>query len=227
MLGRHNIVQICSLNCSGLNDRKKRGMLAKLVRYCDIEVLCLQETHIPWNNRAWLKELGLDLIVCSRQATTTRGVAILARQGVCVTKQAKADNCGCWAIAEVEIRGASYTICSVYGSNLDDPSILHFLSIELAQWSSPTKIMCGDFNIHLDSDFDLGSMACFQGRKWKTFRALKGLCDEYALVDVWQKLRPTEPGYTFYSAPHSKGVRLDYFFVSECILGSCMCEHTH
>lgn len=51
---------IGSWNICGLNDAKKRALLLQMVIPMRLDVLCIQETHIPWGKRDLLKLPGYD-----------------------------------------------------------------------------------------------------------------------------------------------------------------------
>lgn len=144
-----NTLSICTFNVRGLNDRAKRQRVAQEIRIMSPDVICLQETHIPWTKHRLLTELGYKLLVCTTQETTTRGVAILVKGNMILGGKSLADKCGRWAIVECTVAQKKLTIYSVYGSNHDGAHFLEYLNTEVALWAS-TLILCGDFNIQLE-----------------------------------------------------------------------------
>ncbi|KAJ1174731.1 hypothetical protein NDU88_000024, partial [Pleurodeles waltl] len=64
----------------------------------------------------------------------------------------------------------------------------------------------------------------YQGRKPGVYKAMGAIQQELGLVDAWVKLRKPDPGYTYYSAPHAKLARLDYFLISPIFLKQARIE---
>ena len=80
-LAKHppNVLNVLSMNIGGINDRKKRSCAREYLKSLKLDLVCLQETHIQYNERQTLDDLGLHRIIESRQMHRTRGVAILAK----------------------------------------------------------------------------------------------------------------------------------------------------
>lgn len=71
----------------------------------------------------------------------------------------------------------------------------------------------GDFNVPLHPILDSST-----GTSTLTYRALRQIktqLHKLALHDAWRTLYPSDKDYTFYSAPHQKYSRIDYFFISQ------------
>lgn len=141
-------ITICSVNVGGPNDKLKRIRVAEILRALKVDIICQQETHIPWGKRDILAIKGYNLVICSTQTSTIRGVMIHVRKCIGPAKRVLEDKWGRWAIALLPM---GQTICTIYGSNKDDPQIFNDLEIELASWPSPL-IICGDLNIHYETD---------------------------------------------------------------------------
>lgn len=131
--------------------------------------------------------------------------------------RSKSDQSGRWVITQCCAEDYSFTLCSVYGSILDDPTLFEWLNVELVGWLLPL-IFCGDVNLNLDNGSGKIGGGPHYGRKPKVFKALSNLCNTHGLSDEWSILKPQDAGYTFFSAPHQTHARLDYFFVSQEIL---------
>lgn len=108
-----NKSSLCSWNICGLNDKRKRGVMAQILRTMRIDVLCIQETHITWNIRKWLNDLGMDILGFTKQSSSTRGVAILMRHGLGLCKLSREDIWGCWVIVEICVNNFVMMICSI------------------------------------------------------------------------------------------------------------------
>lgn len=202
---------ICSINICGLNDRVKRHRVELELGTIQSDIVCVQETHIPWAKRRALSELGYTLLSCTSQSISTRGVAILNRHSTCSAGRVLSDSFGRWLIVECHMGRTKFTLCSVYGSNVDEAQVFDFLNLELASWPAPL-ILCRDLNIHLEVSHTQMIASSYTGRKLKVYRALWRLVIDYGLIDVWAKYRHPDPGFTFYLFLHNTFYRLDYFF---------------
>lgn len=190
---------IGSWNICGMNDAKKRALLLQMVIPMRLDVLCIQETHIPWGKRDLLKLPGYELVAYSKQTSMIRGAAILLKRGSGACIRSSGDKAGRWAIAELVIGNSPLTICSVYGSNLDDPELFKGLNVDLAAWSRPL-LLCGDMNINLSNKFNVAGGQKYVGRKPRVFGALRTLVQEHDLTDVWHHHNSLDEGFTYYSA---------------------------
>lgn len=202
-------LKICSSNLGGLNDRTKTQRVFHALKSLSAEVLCLQETHIPWKDKDKLLIGGYELVVCSSQTATIRGLAIYLKQQIGGVVCTAADKWGRWAVMELKL---GIMVVNIYGSNVDDANIWE--DLELAA-SAKLLIVCGDFNIHMDAGGQKKGFWKYVGRKPKVYRAINSFKDTYGLIDVWREKKVLDPGYTYCSHPHRKMVRLDYFFSSQ------------
>lgn len=112
----------------------------------------------------------------------------------------------------------SFTLCSIYGSILDDPGVFNLVRNKLEHWPLPI-IFCGDFNINLLNNWELHLK--YVGRKPIVFQSLLNICGTHMLIDVWAKTRPSDHGLTYFSAPYSKHCRLNCFLVSASLQQDC------
>lgn len=138
---------VCTINIGGLNDRAKIDRMSEALRALGLDGICQQETHLPWQKRSLNFVPGFTQVTCSSQTSNTRGVAIHVSNRLPRSNHKLSDKWGRWAIAVIPTLG---TLCTIYGSNLDDADLLIELEVELASWPTPL-IICGDFNIHMDS----------------------------------------------------------------------------
>ena len=193
-------IKIISINVGGINDRRKRRVICEYLRYLRPDYLCLQETHLALSESYALAELGMYCNVSSSQAGKTKGVAVMSRMPLDTKPRCKADIGGRWAIMLVRTASINFTICTFYGSIIDDPEPIEALTAELYSWPAPL-IVCGGFNSRpmIASD---GRTTVY--RKPKVRGAMQRLCEEHNLVDVWNAQNPMLPVYTYYSASHRK-----------------------
>lgn len=74
-------------------------------------------------------------------------------------------------------------------------------------------LLGGDFNVPLNPLLDSST-----GTSTLTYKALRQInlqLQSLTLHDTWRTLFPSDKEYTFFSAPHQKYSRIDYFFLSQ------------
>lgn len=132
------------------------------------------------------------------------------------------DKAGRWAIAQLDIENNKFTICGVYGSNFDDPSIFDKINVELLGWQGEL-IVLGDFNCIMRYDLDTTRRSAHQ-RMRKTRAAIQEMGSIHAIRDAWRVLFPELEGYTYYSASHKLCSRIDMVWASEVVLATSKME---
>ena len=69
--------KICTFNCNGIGDGKKRKDVFEFLRKMECNIYCLQETHLTHNNTKFIRAAwGFDVILAGRESNRN-GVAIL------------------------------------------------------------------------------------------------------------------------------------------------------
>ncbi|KAM5171776.1 A.superbus venom factor 1-like [Mantella aurantiaca] len=87
------------------------------------------------------------------------------------------------------------------------------LVIKEASFQEGMLILGGDLNVPLNPGIDTSN-----GTSSLPYRALKTIkkdLNDLLLHDAWRFFNPTSRDYTYYSAPHDKYSRIDYFFLSQ------------
>ena len=191
---------ILTINVRGLNDRNKRLMVREYLKSFKIDLVCMQETHISGDQISCLDDLGLRRLASTSQSGKVGGVAILTTNTTLIVHRILADKLGRWVITACEIASSQFTLCTVYASNSDYPEVIDSLKLKLVSWPLPI-IVCGDFNCHRQCPCTISPLAV--SRKPKVMSAIDRLQENHALCDVWSVLKPLDPGYTFFSHPHS------------------------
>lgn len=77
-------------------------------------------------------------------------------------------------------------------------------------------VLAGDFNCTLDPKMDQNPPPKNSVSRMR--EAIKGMCSDLHLVDIWRTLHPGEKDYIFYSNPHNSFCCVDYFLVSREVL---------
>ncbi|NUP51509.1 MAG: endonuclease [Catenulispora sp.] len=195
--------RILSYNVRSLRD--DRAALARVVRGCRPDLLCVQESprFFGWRRaaRAMAVEFGLDMVVGGADASGNlllagKRVDVGAKETVFLRHRRGLHLRG-MALAAVTIGGRRFTVASTHLS-LDDgqrrdqaEEVLERLDGFAEREQAPSQVLCGDFNSHPDS------------AEWGTLTS--------RLVDAWQA---APEGEEFTSTARDPYQRLDAVFVS-------------
>ena len=113
--------KICTFNCNGIADSKKRKDVFDFLRKLECNIYCLQETHLRESNTKFIRaSWGFDIILSGRESNKN-GVAILLNNNFeykihNVIKDPK----GCFIVLDIEMLQKRYTIVNIYGSSYGD-----------------------------------------------------------------------------------------------------------
>ncbi|WP_344658369.1 endonuclease/exonuclease/phosphatase family protein [Catenulispora subtropica] len=196
-------VRILSYNVRSLRD--DRAALARVVRACAPDVVCVQESprFFGWRRaaRAMAAAFGLDVVIGGADAS---GNLLLAGGRVRITaketlylRHRRGLHLRGMAMAAVTVGQSAFTVASTHLS-LDDAQrrdqageVLERLDAFAERERTPTRVLCGDFNSRPDSS------------EWVTLTS--------RLADAWQAA-PEGEEYT--STAKDPYQRLDAVFVS-------------
>ena len=211
-----NEITICSLNCQGLRDMKKRKDVMNYLR--SYSILCLQDTHISKEMHNKVRnEWGFHAYFSSF-TTQARGVAILINKKVdfkiqsCVT-----DVGGNFLFLDIEILNNRLTLGCVYAPNKDNPKFF-------------TELKDNIFSI---GNRNLLHQPRIDGWNYKKINnplsrnAFLKMLEDLDLVDIWRIRNPDKLSYTWRRKVDNKIVqrgRLDSFLVSNtltCFVNTC------
>ena len=204
---------IFSQNCrGGLSVASKRHDLFQYVRAKKYNIICLQDVHINENLESFIKaEWGYDIFFSS-YTTMSRGVMILLNYNF--EQKVKTDKNGNYIILDIE--GKDITLANIYGRNEDNPNFYENLIKNIADFENENVIVCGDWNLILDTEKDCDNYLHINNPK--TRRVVLTLVEGENFVHVWSLMNEDTRKYTWRRLnPTEKQARLDYFLVSENI----------
>ena len=188
------------------------------------DIIFLQETHSDLKNcKLWEQENRCKW-VCSHGTTNSRGVAIVFNSNfknkIKITQTITDDN-GRLVICKIEYEEKMFTLCNIYGPNVDNTTLMNQLHEELIASDSENLIVGGDFNFVLDDSHDAKNrMPSHPQSKDK----LNQIIDDLELSDAWRISHPDTFGYTWHRlTPNAIFSRLDWFMVNVG-LQSCIRE---
>lgn len=130
-----------------------------------------------------------------------------------VVTDVQRDPLGRFLFLKGSLHNKTFTIANLYAPNSRQvPFFRHTLQL-LTTFSTGSLIVGGDFNVPLDPSLDTSNGTSSSTNR--ALRAIKTQFRELLLHDAWRTLHPTDKDFTFFSPPHSKYSRIDYFFISQ------------
>ena len=213
-------IKICSLNCRGLGEFRKRRDVLNYLRQSDFNIFLLQDIHCsPRKENAFRNTWGSEIKVASF-SHNARGVAILSKSVDLKYQRTQKDIAGNYIIARVRINDTiDVVLGSVYGPNSDDPNFfsgIESICSEMKGSEDIPVILGGDFNLALNHRVDTVNY-----RKENHPRAVKRvqcIMDDNNWIDIFREQNGEKRKFTWkLGAPPRKQARLDYFIVSEIL----------
>ena len=209
-------LNICSYNCNGLSEHKKRKDVFDLLRSKNYSIYLLQETHWPYEQENFIRSCwGFD-VFCAGNSTNSNGVAILFSNNF----EFKLFNCirdprGRYLLLDIELCKKRIHILNIYGPSAGD-NINFFIELDqlMSNNLSDKYIIGGDWNCALNMEEDAKSYTNNNNRP-NTREKIKDLMVKYELIDIWRVLYPGKRQYTWRKFNDNKRARLDYFLISE------------
>ena len=208
-------LDICSFNCNGLGDHKKRKDIFDFLRSKKYSIFLLQETHLTFEQENFIRSCWGFEVFCAGNSTNSNGVAILFSNNF----EYKLHNCirdprGRFILLDLEICQKRVSLLNVYGPSIGDNVDFFIETDQVLQNQTANKIIIGgDWNCTLSSEdckFYVNSL-----NRPNTREKIKELMAKYNLIDIWRVLNPLKNQYTWRKFNANKRARLDYFLISE------------
>ncbi len=179
-----------------------------------------------------LKFLGYSIFHNSQ--INSRGTAILIANSLdyAVNNTFKDDDCNI-LLMKIRIKGVSVTIGSIYGPNHDNQPFFDTLKEKITMFNSDFVIFGGDWNTTYDSrpsnhDQDVLNTVSIPSVRRSAW--LNQLCTECNIIDPFRYFYPDTKEYTYvpFAAAANNRSRLDFFLITESLLGQCVnCRIPH
>lgn len=200
---------VWSWNVNGLGNKIKRTIVLQHIKRHRPDIVLLQETHLMGNTYRALDRFGYRLIAHSGFTSGARGVGILLRTALPATLlDTWTDNMGGYVAVALRWEGRVLCICSCYIPPGLHKTFYPRLSSLLTELPEGTLLFGGDMNAVMHADMDRsGHMLHDRGE-----RGLAEFTDTLGLMDIWREHNRQQRQYTFYSARHGTGSRIDYLF---------------
>ena len=213
-------LNICTMNCRGLGDYRKRRDVFHYLRSSAFHIYMLQDIHCDRGKgnlfrNAW----GTDIIIAPHRSNA-RGVAILTKGvniNICETR---IDEGGNYIIAKVILNDTiTLILVNIYGPNDDSPSFYEEIGkmcVEMGEENTPF-IVGGDFNIALNGALD--TVNYVRENNTRARDELASLMEDNGWVDIFRERNGNIRKYTWRNnGSVIKQARLDYFIVSRSMI---------
>lgn len=208
-------VKIVSLNARGLNVPECRSQLLHVMHRNKADIVFVQETHFHTDATPKLQNYYYPTVNHATTPTSkSKGVSILiAKRCPFQLIDTLSDKEGQYVFLKGSLMGRKITLDNFYAPNSRQVSFFRNITTSLSAFQEGMLILGGDFNVPLDPLHDTS-----MGTTSLTFNALKSIrshLQALLLHNTWRTLNPTGRDFTFFSAPHNKYSRIDYFFLSQ------------
>ena len=186
---------ICTLNIRGLGNKKKRNQVFQWLKDQNFSVCLLQETHITNHQESNIKVEWGEHIFLSGSSNNSQGIGIFLNPNL-VFKFISHTNIvnGRLQALHLQINDKDIIIINIYGSNLDDVTLLESLEAYIIEHDDFNFIIGGDFNTTLDNNLDKKN-----GRNdthLKCRSKLKSIIESHYFSDIWRLQHPGKRQYT-------------------------------
>ena len=211
-------LNICSMNCRGLNNHNKRQQVFHWLSNQNFSICFLQESHLKKSQEnQWSSEWGGKAFF-SGSKTNSEGVCILFNKNLVIDIIQITDLIsGRLQVVDIKYEDRFLTLINVYGPNNDDDLFFNVLQDYLSNNEDKTFVIGGDFNtvINIDTDKKNGRVDTHK----KCRKKLTTIIDIFELTDIWRSKHQDKKLFTWHS--NNKPAifsRLDFFLLSKNIV---------
>ena len=217
-------IKICSLNCQGLGNSKKRRDVFNYLRNLKYSIIFLQDTHFSKDLEKLVQnEWGFKAVFNSLNSRS-RGVAIFFNNNFeFKLNKTHTDDSGNVLILDILIFDRKITLVNIYGPNKDTPEFYIDLENKLIEFGNNDIIIVGDFNMILNPQID-----CINYKHLNNPNArlqVLRLMNDFNLFDVWREENEEKKLFTWKRKNQEGAIqmgRLDFFLVSQTLINfSC------
>lgn len=210
-------LKIASLNVSGIRAAAKRRSLFDRLRRGAYDLCLIQESHCTQKEaKIWQSEWGSQAYFC-HGSSSSKGVIILLNRDLQFKVERKVDDGeGRILLLEINTKGNTYVIGSLYAPTADSPEeqnrFMDSLEESLTELNLVNVILGGDLNVVLCPSQDRSNSSSSPTYGEVMRQRVYGLMDETDLTDVWRYRNPSSRQYTFHRG--SQASRIDYWLIS-------------
>ena len=118
-------LNICSVNCRGIGEYRKRKDVFNYLRKLDCNIFLLQDVHCSLEKVNSFRNMWGNDIIVAPHTHNSRGVAILTKNVDVSFDSPLVDDSGNYLIVKAVINKCfEIVIANVYGPNTDNPAFL-------------------------------------------------------------------------------------------------------
>ena len=212
-------LKICSYNCRGLNNTKKRYDLFSLFKEKNTDILCLQETHFFAEIETKIYQQWEGNCIFSHGNSNSKGVAILFKKGIDIKVLSyKTDTEGQFIALKLLYKNTSIILANVYAPNIDNPNFFDYVFNEIESFDNNENIiLCGDFNLVLDTSIDYENYKHLNHNA-RSRKYLLNKMNDRDLIDPFRQLHGKTRKYTWKRLTPLQRGRLDFFLMTLTLL---------
>ena len=204
-------ITIESINCRGVRNRLKRTDIFNKAKTEQVNILCLQETHITPEDLNMIKDDWNVEYYISGKETNSGGVLIALENNfehTCHTSIA--DDQGRFLILDIELPGvARFLLINVYGPNEDQPDFYVDMFNIIENLDTKNLILVGDWNTVMN--YELDTLNYKKNNNPRARGKILEYMDKLDLIDIWRQTHSTTNSYTWRQNFYKKLARLDFF----------------
>lgn len=210
-------LKLLSLNVNGLNSPNRRRPVWRYLLSQNPDIIYLQETPLLKADTPRMTHPRFPFQYWSTASTRTAGVAIFCGPGIVqgdpvVTRDAE----GRFHKVTIKLRHRTLTLCNAYAPNTGQDAFLRGVLREHIAHVDSDIILGGGFNLVWDPVLDRS------GSSYHGVGAMSAATEKHittlGLMDIWRYHSPDARDYTFYSHVHRSYSRIDYLFISHCLV---------
>uniref|UniRef100_A0A670IED3 Reverse transcriptase domain-containing protein n=1 Tax=Podarcis muralis TaxID=64176 RepID=A0A670IED3_PODMU len=192
-------------------EKRKRNKIEQFLKRKNLDIICLQETHVAKRHRKILINKRLGNEFDSSDKEKKRGVVLYVRNKI-EANQIFKDEEGRMVAVRLNWQGENIVVIGVYAPNGNKTDFFKILEEKILEYMDQKIVLMGDMNgvVSLEAD-RLREGASKEGKLPKSFFSMVKNCN---LVDIWRLRHPLDKQYTFHSDPHQSMSRIDQVWIS-------------
>ena len=211
-----NDISLVSANCQGIRDTRKRLDVLKYFDNMNIDILCLQDTHLIDSDLKQINSIWKGNFIINGNKTNARGTAIFFSNKFeydLIDSHKDAD--GNLLIVNLKIVEMTFKIINLYSPNQDSPDFFEMISDAVQSNQQDYVIICGDFNLVLNPSIDSFNYVNINNPKSR--KKCIDIISENNLLDAFRYFYPDRKRYTWRRRNPIKQARLDYIIISNTL----------